>query len=161
MSNATLCLYKGPAAGFKNILGHWLVCALDTINQSIKRRRIVLAIYSHVELQIDGVCYSSSFRDHTPLTPNGGVRSKVITDFSRFDLYPCTVDKEAALARFKADEGKHYSWVAMLRVCPLLRWLPRRDATQRFCSDEVAFMLGVQDPETLSPQDVLERFALQ
>lgn len=144
-------MYKGPASGLKNVLGHWLVCVLDTARQSIKHGRLVLVKYSHVELQIDGTCYSSSFRD-------GGVRSKVISDLSHFDLFPVTVDKEAALDRFKWDEGKHYSWVGMLRV--LLPFLPRRDATQRFCSDEVAFMLGAADSETFSPYDVLDRYVL-
>jgi hypothetical protein len=133
-------MYRGPAQGLRNALGHWAV------------RILTLSRYSHCELEIDGVCYSSSFRD-------GGVRAKVIEDLEtsgHWDLFPVEIDEAQALRRFQADAGKHYSWVGMLRVCPLLRWLPRRDATQRFCSDEVAWMAGLADPETYSPQDVLD-----
>jgi hypothetical protein len=141
MSNATLCMYRGTPTDWKNRLGHWLVCALTTSK------------YSHVELFYDGVCYSSSYRD-------GGVRAKVITDLNdsgHWDLFPITIDVEPVGARFKADEGKPYGWRGMLRVCPLLRWLPRRDG-ERFCSEEVAHMLGASDPETFSPEDVLETY---
>lgn len=152
MSNATLCMYKGPASGLKDELVHLAICALDSMRQSIKQRKLVLVIYSHCELMIDGVCYSSSSRD-------GGVRSKVIDDLEtsgHWDLFSLTTDKEAALARFLGDKGKHYSWVAMERV--LFPLLPRRDATQRFCSDEVAYMLGDPDSETLSPYDVFTKY---
>jgi hypothetical protein len=139
--NATLAMYRGPATGLRNKIGHWAVC-LFTISP-----------YSHVELVIDGVCYSASFRD-------GGVRAKVIDDLEtsgHFDLFPIEIDRELALARFEADKGKPYDWLGMLRVFPFLQWLPRRDAA-RFCSEEVGWMLGAQDPETLSPEDVLERY---
>lgn len=153
MSNATLCMYKGPASGLKDKLVHWSICLLDSIRQSVKRGQSTPVIYSHVELLIDGVCYSSSSRD-------GGVRSKIIEDLEtsgHWDLFPVTIDKEQAIARFLGDAGKHYSWVAMERV--LFPLLPRRDATQRFCSDEVAYMLGDPDPETLSPYDVRMKYA--
>lgn len=135
-------MYKGPASGWKNKLGRLVVCAFT------------LSRYSHVELVIDGYGYSSSFMD-------GGVRRKMI-DFSsgHWDLYPAEVDVPRALARFAADKGKPYDWPGMLRVCPLLRWLPRSDGS-RFCSEMVAWMLGAEDPETYSPEDVLEGYADQ
>lgn len=149
--NAQLCMYKGPvarppkgspAAAWRefvlNTLGHWLVCVLT------------LSRYSHVELQMGGVCYSSSFRD-------GGVRAKVVRDLAtsgRWDLFPVQVDEVAALAQFNKDRGKPYDWVGMLRVCRFLRWLPRSEGA-RFCSEEVAAMLGDADPETLSPHGIL------
>jgi hypothetical protein len=142
VSTARLAMYKGPARGIKNKLGHWLVCLLTWSK------------YSHVELEIAGACYSSSLRD-------GGVRAKVIPDLEtsgHWDVFPVEIDVQRALARFTTDRGKHYSWLGMLRVCPLLAWLPRRDATQRFCSDEVAWMCGADDPETFSPEDVLDAY---
>lgn len=143
---ARLCMYKGPASGLKNKLGELIVCLAT-------RSR-----YSHVELEINGVCYSSSFRD-------GGVRAARIPDLEtsgHWDLYPLalTHDEEGlAVDRFKFDyfAKKPYDWLGMLRVCRWLRWLPRRDGA-RFCSEEVAYMLGAPDPETMSPQDVLERY---
>lgn len=139
-----LAQYKGPPSGLKNKLGHWVVC-LFTWSK-----------YSHVELLIDGICYSSSFRD-------GGVRAKVIDQESldaHFDLFPVVnaPTKETVLARFQSEVGKKYSWLGMLRTCPLLRCLPRRDENQRFCSDLVAYLLGASDPETFTPEDVLERY---
>jgi hypothetical protein len=138
--SARLCMYKGPATGLKNRLGHWAV------------RLLTWSRYSHIELEIDAVCYSSSFRD-------AGVRAKVIPDLAtsgHWDLLPVQCDEARALARFNADRGKPYDWPGMLRVCPLLRWLPRGDGA-RFCSEEVAWMLCMRDPETLSPQRLLNR----
>jgi hypothetical protein len=137
---ARLCMYKGPATGLLFQLAHWAICL------------VTRSKYSHVELEINGVCYSSSFRD-------GGVRAKVITDLDtsgHFDMYPITCDEQAALGRWMRDGPKPYDWLGMLRVCPELRWLPRING-KRFCSEEVAYMLGlIPDPETLSPQTLLE-----
>lgn len=152
--SANVCMYKGPvarppkgspAAAWRafvlNTLGHWLVCALT------------LSRYSHIELEISGTCYSASFRD-------GGVRSRVILDLAtsgRWALFPLQVDEAAALAQFTKDRGKPYDWVGTLRVCPAFRWMRRRDGA-RFCSEEVAAMLGATDPETFSPRAVLQRY---
>jgi hypothetical protein len=136
-----LAMYRGPATGWKNRLGHWIVCFLT------------FSRYSHCELVIDGVCYSSSFRD-------GGVRAAVIATLEtsgHWDLYEVVGDEKLALQRFARDEGKPYDWPGMLRVCALLRWLPRGDGA-RFCSEEVAYLLGAHDPETFSPREVLAAF---
>lgn len=138
-ANAELAMYRGPATGWKNKLGHWGICLLT------------ISPYSHVELVIDGVCYSSSYRD-------GGVRAKIVPDLrtsGHFDLFPIQIDTAAALARFYADAGKPYDWVGLWRVSWLFRWL-RPSTEKRFCSEEVIWMaLGVNDPETFSPKDVL------
>jgi hypothetical protein len=139
--NAQLAMYKGPATGWRNKLGHWAVCFFTASR------------YGHIELVIDGVCYSASFRD-------GGVRAKVIADLEtsgHWDLFRISADRDLALARFGADGPKPYDWLGMLRVFPLLRWLPRIDG-KRFCSEEVAWMLGHADPETLSPAAVLRKY---
>lgn len=149
-----LALYKGPATGFRNRLGHVLTCIADTIRQSIRARRFVRVIYSHVELVIDGTCYSSSFRD-------GGVRKKVIPDLrtsGHFDIVRIRIDAAAAIARFEQDEGKAYDWLGMLRCSRWFSWLPL-SKDKRFCSEEVIWMaMGVKDPETYSPEDT--RWAL-
>src|SRR4051812_20828795 len=102
---ARLCMYKGPATGFWFKLAHALICL------------VTRSKYSHVELEIDGVCYSSSFRD-------GGVRAKVIPDLEtsgHFDVFPITCDERAAVSRWVRDVPKPYDWLGMLRVCPELR----------------------------------------
>lgn len=137
-----LALYKGPATGLRNKVGRWLVCALT------------LSRYSHVELVLHGVSYTSSFID-------GGVRSKVIDLASgHWDLISIEGDEQLAYDRFFADRGKPYDWLGMLRVSPLLRWLPRRGSS-RFCSEEVAWMLGLDDPETFSPAGLARRYRPQ
>lgn len=145
-----LALYKGPATGFKNRVGHLLTCIADTIRLSMRSWRVVIVKHSHVELVIDGVCYSSSFRD-------GGVRKKVIEDLrtsGHFDIFPVELDAAAALRRFAQDEGKAYDWLGMLRCSTWFRWLPA-SVMKRFCSEAVIWMArGVADPETYSPEDV-------
>jgi hypothetical protein len=51
------------------------------------------------------------------------------------------IDEELALRASTRDKGKPYDWLGMLRVLALLRWLPRSNS-KRFCSEEVASMLG-------------------
>lgn len=134
-----LALYKGPASTLRNKLGHWLVCTLT------------LSPYSHVELVIDGVCWSASYRD-------GGVRPAIIDLTSgHWDVFPIFGDRDKALEWFGAHAGAAYDWPGMLRVCPALRWLPRR-GKKFFCSEAVGAALGHPDPETLSPVNVLDVF---
>lgn len=128
-----LALYKGPPTKPLFWLGEGFI------------RLCTLSKYSHCELVINGVCYSSSYRD-------GGVRAKFIDlNSGKWDLLPVDGDEKLAIARFAADKGKRYDWLGMLRVCPLLRWLPRNDS-KRFCSEMVAWMLGTEDPERFSPE---------
>lgn len=142
-----LAMYKGPASGFKNKVGRLIVCAFT------------FSRYSHCELVIEGYGYSSSFMD-------GGVRKKLINFGSgHWDLYDIdasalqlrALGHDLMLERFAQELGKPYDWIGMLRVSPLLRWLPRRDA-ERFCSEEVAYLLGASDPERFSPIAILRTF---
>lgn len=137
--NARLCAYKGPATGWKNKLGRFVVCFFTASR------------YSHVELEIGGICFTSSYMD-------GGVVARPIPTLDtsgHWDFYPVTIDVPRALAQYEADKGKPYDWIGMLRTCPLLRWLPRRDGS-RFCSEQVAAMLGVADPERCTPEDLVD-----
>jgi len=64
--------------------------------------------YSHCELVIDGLCYSSSARD-------GGVRMKQIyLNPDKWDLYPVTADKLWALDWFINNVGKKYDWIGAI-----------------------------------------------
>lgn len=134
-----LAMYRGPASGLRNTLVHAAVCVLT------------FSRYSHVELVINGICWSASPRD-------GGVRGKQI-DLStgRWDLFPVQGNKESALSWFMRHRAQGYDWAGQLRCCPLLRWLPKRPH-KRFCSEAVAAALGHPQPETLSPQAVLDYF---
>jgi len=113
-----LAMYKGPAGTLQQKALHWLICALDSVRQSGKRRRLVLVRYSHCELVIAGVCYSSSNRD-------GGVRPKVIDLASgHWDVFHVDGDEAAALAWFRQHDGQNYDWYGVLRFCRPLRCLP-------------------------------------
>ena len=68
----------------------------------------IASIFSHVELEINGVCYSSSNRDK-------GVRSKVIDTSNAqkwlsFDLKK-NIDENICLSYFKSVEGQQYDWL--------------------------------------------------
>lgn len=132
-----IALYKGPATGFWNTLGHWLVC-IGT-----------WSLYSHVELVIDGVCWSSTARD-------GGVRGKVIDLTSgKWDVIDVTGDQAKALAWFQAHAGQHYDWWGIVRfVLPLVKQRPG----EFFCSESVAAALGLDHPEDTTPQDLFKHF---
>lgn len=126
-------MYRGPATGLKNKLGHWLVCILT------------LSRYSHCELVIDGTCYSSSFRD-------GGVRSKLI-DFTngKWDVFPIAGDEEAAWRWFQEHKGQRYDWQGIVRfVLPFVRQRP----DEFFCSEAVAAALGLPRASRITPQDL-------
>lgn len=135
-----LAFYKGPAAGLVPSIVHWATCVFT------------LSRYSHVELVIDGVCYSSSARD-------GGVRAKRIDLASgHWDVVALPADfrdEAKALAWFRTRLGQHYDWAGVLRFVPLLRWLPR-EPRQWFCSEAVAAALGFPNPDTWTPADLSE-----
>jgi hypothetical protein len=149
---ARIAMYKGPASGLKNKLGHWAVCVFDTIIQSIRARRPVLVRHSHIELVVAGVCYSSSFRD-------GGVRSKVIHDLEmsgKWDIYDVTIS-DGAFLRFEEKQGWGYDWLGMTHCVPGLRWMPRFPR-HTFCSEFVVWMaLALPDADTYSPHSALQR----
>jgi hypothetical protein len=130
-----LALYKGPAQDWRHKLAHWAVCTFTG------------SIYSHCELVIHGVCWSSSARD-------GGVRGKVIDLASGrwdvVDVHP-SVDEARALAWFQAHAGQAYDWAGVLRFA--LPVLPRR-ADQWFCSEACAAATGIPCADDLQPHDL-------
>ena len=68
----------------------------------------IASIFSHVELEINGVCYSASNRD-------GGVRSKVIDTSNKqkwvsFDLKK-DIDVNRCLLYFETVRCQRYDWL--------------------------------------------------
>lgn len=132
-----IALYKGPVSFWDDPL-HWIT------HWAIKIRS--LSPYSHCELEIDGVCYSSSVRDH-------GVRSKVIDLKSgNWDVYRVDADEEFAIKLFQEHMGNPYDWWGILRF--VIPFVPQKK-NQYFCSEIVGAAIGVTDPEDLFPSDLL------
>lgn len=135
---AAIAFYKGPP---RNDLWH-----------SISHYAIRLwtwSKWSHAELVIDGVCYSSSSRD-------GGVRSKVIDlDSGRWDVVPIEIDETSALAWFMGNDGDKYDWAGIWRfVLPFLPHGKRR----WFCFEAIGQSLGFAGAHKLTAND-LHRWA--
>ena len=106
--------------------------------------------YSHVEIVIDGVCYSSSLRD-------GGVRRKAI-DLSQphWRVTPITwADEGAALRVYRGHDGMDYGWTDLLTQ-HVLR-LPVDDPGL-LCSELCALMLGLPESTArgMSPGALVE-----
>lgn len=99
---------------------------------------------SHVELLIDGICYSSSPRD-------GGVRKKVINlEPNKWDLVAVPwLQSSQALRVFKKHSGAEYDLLGVL-VGQLFN-VPIHDRDKCFCSELVAEMLGFEQPWRYSP----------
>lgn len=130
-----LALYKGPADDLAHKIGHAAVCLLTGSK------------YSHVELVINGICWTSSARD-------GGVRGKAIDLTSgRWDVHPITGDEDRARAWFSAHNLENYDWAGVLRFA--LPFLPQRE-NQWFCSEACAAALGLPNPENYTPQSLLD-----
>ena len=125
-----LALYKAPGGIFDKLV-----------------RLVTRSKYSHVELVIGGMCYSSSIQD-------GGVRGKHINIWSgSWDVVDIggDEDEDAARAWFEAYEGQDYDWLGAFRFAlPFLRHRPAK----WFCSEAVGTALGLPEPHRLTPQDL-------
>jgi len=91
-----IALYKAPGTIFDKLI-----------------RFVTRSQYSHCELVIDGLCYSSSPRDR-------GVRMKHIDlTEDKWDVFEIEGDKVWALDWFINNVNKPYDWVgAVLSVVP-------------------------------------------
>lgn len=122
-----VALYKG-----KGLIGNALV------------RWWTRSPYSHCELVVDGIWYSSSLMD-------GGVRGKVITyNPDHWDLI--TLPEELAprvLAYYELTKGYRYSWLDLIRS--QLFNFTADEAGASFCSDWCAAALGIPNPTLYSP----------
>lgn len=133
-----LALYKGPPSDIAHIIGH-NATKLWTWSK-----------YSHSELVIDDVCWSSSARD-------GGIRSKVI-DLSngKWDVFDLTDNlgvKVKALDWFKQHEGDAYDYRNIVRfVFPLIGHNKKHWVCYEACGEA----LGIKDAHKLDADKLLE-----
>lgn len=138
-----LALYKGPPRNdWWHSVSHYAI------------RLWTWSKWSHAELVIDGVCYSSSARD-------GGVRSKRIDLASGrwdvVDLHIAEDQAERALSWFMVNLGDQYDWAGIWRfVVPFLPQNKRR----WFCFEAIGSALGFAGTHKLTAND-LHGWALQ
>ena len=106
--------------------------------------------FSHCELVVDGLCYSSSARD-------GGVRGKCIDLAADWwnvvpipDSYGPTI-----LSYYESTKGTPYGWWDILTRQIL--HLPIRSRGY-FCSEWCAAALGLPEPTTWTPGMLVEYF---
>jgi hypothetical protein len=94
---------------------------------------------------INGVCYSSSFRD-------GGVRSKYIDLASgRWDVLPVKGGVVNALWWYEQHKGQGYDWLNILRF--ILPFIPQRK-TKWVCFEAIGSMLGLAGCHKLTANDL-------
>jgi hypothetical protein len=135
-----LALYKGPGKTLLHKALHNIIC------------RVTQSQYSHCELVIGGVCYTSSNRD-------GGVRAKAMTlNAGQWDVYEIEGDEAKALKWFQEHMGQGYDWFGTLKF--IFPFIPNGKKTW-FCSEACAAALGVADPGMVSPQDLLDELIEQ
>ena len=107
----------------------------------------LVSIFSHVELEINGVCYSSSNRDK-------GVRSKVIDTSNAqkwlsFDLKK-DIDENICLLYFESVRGQKYDWLNIL-LTQLIK-LDIQSDNKQICSEFVANCLQLDNAYKYSPE---------
>lgn len=134
-----IALYKGPP---KNDLLH-------TISH-YATRLWTWSKYSHAELVIDGICYTSSSRD-------GGVRWKEIDlNSGRWDVFEISKDdslKEKALKWFSDHDEDKYDYRNILRfVFPFVG----HDKHKWVCYEAVGAALGIERPHLLDADKLLK-----
>ena len=102
------------------------------------------SIYSHCELVVDGMCYSSSAMD-------GGVRrKKIYLDPEKWDVIDLPwADTSKIEAYFFETDHHKYGWVGLI-TAQLLNSGRGGDHAQ-FCRQWCAAALGMPVPASLSP----------
>ena len=102
------------------------------------------SIYSHCELVVDGMCYSSSIMDK-------GVRAKVIElEPSKWDVIDLPRANAQQIQRyFVTTDSNTYGWFSLI-VSQLLN-RNQTDKTSQFCSEWCAAALGIPNPAMYSP----------
>ena len=109
----------------------------------------LVSVFSHVELEINGVCYSASNRD-------GGVRSKVIDTSNKqkwvsFDLKK-DIDVNRCLLYFETVRCQRYDWLNIL-LTQLIK-LDIQSDNKQICSEFVANCLGLENAHKYSPESL-------
>lgn len=123
-----LALYKG-----KGLIGNALI------------RWWTGSQYSHCELVVDGICYSSSLMDK-------GVRKKVIDlkpeNWDLVDL-PSYLAPEV-LEYFERTKGQKYGWLDLIRS-QIFNTASDEEGTS-FCSEWCTKAIGIPSPTIYSPK---------
>ena len=109
----------------------------------------LVSVFSHVELEINNICYSSSNRDK-------GVRSKVIDTSNAqkwlsFDLKK-DIDENICLGYFKSVEGQQYDWLNIF-FSQIIK-LNIQSRNKQICSEFVANCLGLENAHKYSPESL-------
>jgi hypothetical protein len=127
-----LAMYKG-----KGLIGNALI------------RWWTKSQYSHCELVVDGVCYSSSLMDR-------GVRSKSIAlKPDHWDLL--TLPNHFGpliLDYYSKTKGNSYSWKDLF-LSQILNWNHDENGAS-FCSEWCAKALGIPNPTLYSPRTLFD-----
>jgi hypothetical protein len=113
-------------------------------------RLVTRSKYSHCELVIDGICYSSSNRDC-------GIRMKNINlDPKSWQVIDIVADRTTAVEWYIKNIGCKYDWIgAITSVLPIHINVRKR----YFCSEAVAHMLNLPNPRSQTPQSIFEYYA--
>lgn len=132
-----IAFYKKPSSGFLKKLIHYGICIAT------------LSRYSHCELVINGICYSSSGRDN-------GVRKKFIPDLytsGHWDIFTLEdYDAIKALKVFEENNGCGYDYLGVAKY--IFPFIPNRK-NRWYCSEINAVMLGL--PKEQTPQDLFNK----
>ena len=123
-----LALYKG-----KGLIGNAMI------------RWWTSSQYSHCELVVDGICYSSSLMDK-------GVRKKVI-DLKPENWYLVDLPSYLApevLEYFELTKGQKYGWLDLIRS-QIFNTASDEEGTS-FCSEWCAKAIGIPSPTIYSPK---------
>lgn len=131
MVKAKLAMYKGSGNIYDKLIRWWTESK-----------------YSHCELVVDGVWYTSSPRD-------GGVVKRELKMSSNWDMYDVYVDEKRLEMVMNRNEGAKYDWLGIVftQVLPF----GIHSKSRMFCSEFVAEVLGYYRPHEWSPQDVYEK----
>ena len=109
----------------------------------------LVSVFSHVELEINNICYSSSNRDD-------GVRSKIIdtTDSQKWVTFEFKeyIDTNKCLAYFYSVERQEYDWTNIF-LTQLIKLNVQSDNKQ-ICSEFVANCLGLENAYKYSPESL-------
>lgn len=128
-----LALYKAPGTFYDKLV-----------------RVATASRYSHCELVIDGICYSSSPRD-------GGVRSKRIQlGRDAWEMIPVYGNSCLAMEWFAQHEGAAYDLFGAIRTVVPFSW---NSASRWFCSEACAAMLQLENPGTYTPASLAQRLS--
>ena len=109
----------------------------------------LVSVFSHVELEINGVCYSASNRD-------GGVRSKVIDTSNKqkwvsFDLKK-DIDVNRCLLYFETVRCQRYDWLNIF-LTQIIK-VNIQSSDKQICSEFVANCLRLENAHKYSPESL-------